>query len=31
MAGFTDLTAAPRHICHSDGVDVRILGLERVK
>ena len=31
MAGFTDLPTAPRHICHSDGVDVRILGLERVK
>lgn len=31
MAGFTNLPAAPRHICHSDGVDVRILGLERVK
>ena len=31
MAGFTDLPAVPRHVCHSDGVDVRILGLERVK
>lgn len=31
VAGFTDLPAAPSHICHSDGVDVRILGLERLK
>lgn len=30
LAGFDGLTAPPRHVCHADGVDVRILGLERV-
>lgn len=28
LAGFGDLGTSPEHICHSDGVDVRILGLE---
>jgi len=31
LAGFSDLGPSPRHICHSDGVDVRILGLESVR
>lgn len=31
LAGFADLGLSPAHVCHSDGVDVRILGLERVK
>lgn len=30
LAGFDGLTAPPHHVCHADGVDVRILGLERV-
>lgn len=30
LAGFSGLEAQPRHICHADGVDVRILGLERL-
>ena len=28
LAGFDNLETPPRHICHSDGLDVRILGLE---
>lgn len=30
LAGFSGLEPQPRHICHADGVDVRILGLERL-
>lgn len=30
LAGFDGLSAPPSHACHADGVDVRILGLERV-
>lgn len=30
LAGFRDLENQPRHVCHADGVDVRILGLERL-
>lgn len=30
LAGFGDLAGPPRHVCHADGVDVRILGLDRV-
>lgn len=30
LAGFADLAAKPDHICHADGVDVRIRGLERL-
>lgn len=29
-AGFGDLAGPPRHVCHADGVDVRILGLDGV-
>lgn len=28
LAGFSGLPPRPRHACHADGVDVRILGLE---
>ncbi len=30
LDGFTDLDRPPRHICHADGVEVRILALEKV-
>jgi uncharacterized protein len=30
LAGFAGLAAKPQHICHSPGVDVRILGLEKL-
>lgn len=30
LAGFSGLEPQPRHVCHADGVDVRILGLERL-
>ncbi len=30
LAGFENLAPQPRHICHADGVAVRILGLERL-
>jgi uncharacterized protein YqjF (DUF2071 family) len=30
LDGFPDLDPQPRHICHADGVDVRILALEKV-
>lgn len=29
-AGFTSLAPQPQHVCHADGLDVRILGLERL-
>ena len=31
LAGFRDLNDPPRHACHANGVDVRILGLEPVR
>jgi len=31
LAGFSDLAPHPQHLCHADGVNVRILGLERLK
>jgi uncharacterized protein YqjF (DUF2071 family) len=30
LAGFPGLPAKPQHVCHSPGVDVRILGLEKL-
>jgi uncharacterized protein YqjF (DUF2071 family) len=30
LDGFPDLDPQPRHVCHADGVDVRILALEKV-
>jgi uncharacterized protein YqjF (DUF2071 family) len=30
LAGFPDLAPRPQHLCHADGVNVRILGLERL-
>ncbi|MEX1045279.1 MAG: DUF2071 domain-containing protein [Chthoniobacterales bacterium] len=30
LAGFKNLSPQPRHTCHADGVDVRILGLARL-
>jgi uncharacterized protein YqjF (DUF2071 family) len=30
LAGFENLAPQPQHICHADGVAVRILGLERL-
>ena len=30
LDGFPDLPPQPRHVCHADGVDVRILALEKV-
>ena len=30
LAGFANLSPQPQHICHADGVEVRILGLERL-
>lgn len=31
LAGFPSLAAQAQHVCHADGLDVRILGLERLK
>jgi len=30
LDGFSDLEPQPRHVCHADGVDVRILALEKI-
>jgi len=30
LEGFPDLEPQPRHVCHADGVEVRILALEKV-
>jgi len=30
LAGFANLSPRPQHICHADGVEVRILALERL-
>jgi uncharacterized protein YqjF (DUF2071 family) len=30
LDGFPDLEPQPAHVCHADGVDVRILALEKV-
>ena len=31
LAGFSPLAPQPQHVCHSDGLDVRIFGLQRLK
>lgn len=31
LAGFSPLSPQPQHICHSDALDVRIFGLQRLK